>query len=319
MTLRLVWLLPLLAVSCVRGGFVEAAADGLLADSLSADGPAVLDASDAFVASDVIVAFDGIARSETGTQAGPPPLARWRVNEAATGQLPTLLLDDRPAPVNLSLIYDGANPVFATGLGGGRHLRFNEKSSAGGVADIAGTKLDGLHGSRTATLEAKARFDACTADTEQQRVFGLADGDEGKTNNWLTVRVWQERFGLAVSWAGTAGWVFYSGSCIAAQTVVVHWVIDTNRPVAADRVRGYIDGVRIPSLAIAGPDGQTRSFPELGAAIDLGSQLRRATLGRAHTGERRAQSRIYFAAIYSEALTTLQIAGRAAVLKASDD
>jgi hypothetical protein len=51
----------------------------------------------------------------------------------------------------------------------------------------------------------------------------------------------------------------------------------------------------------------------------LGSKQRRVTLGRAHTGDRSAKSRIYFAAIYREALTALQIAARAAMLKISDD
>jgi hypothetical protein len=219
--MRLVWLLPLLLLllaSCIRGGFGGPPADGPRPESQPLD------------------AFDAFAPRETGTDASSawPALARWRINEAATGQLPTLLLDDTPDPVNLALTYDGANPVFATGLGGGRHLRFDGKSTAGGMANIAGTKLDTLHGRRKVTLEAKFRLDGCTPATDQQRLFGLADGDEGGLDNWLTARIWQERFGLAVSWAGGSGWVFYSASCPAAQTSIVHWVIDTDQPTAAD-------------------------------------------------------------------------------------
>ena len=113
--------------------------------------------------------------------------------------------------------------------------------------------------------------------------------------------------------------MYYGSPCPAGTLVVMHWVVDTDHPTQAERIRGYVDGVRMPSIDVRRHPGTPGVMPALGDQLSLGAGTRRVYLGRAHSAKRNARSRIFFAAIYDRVLTAQQLAVRASALRTSDD
>ena len=255
------------------------------------------------------------------------PLVQYAMDEAESGQAPAELADLATSPLNMPIFYGESSPVFDVGSGGGRHLHFfGNGHTGGGVVAINGTKVDALHGSSTATLEVVHQLDLCDQANDQQRVFGMGNGNNATTDGWLTSRVMPEGEIIGVRFAGGDLWTALQlgppGQPCLKNRAVVHLVVDTNAAIPADRIRGYRNGSRIELTPI--PDSD--SLPDLGAGIDLGEGERQMYLGRAHgaavpdpEGIRTARSRIFYAAAYLEPLSDEQIASRALQLSASDD
>jgi len=249
---------------------------------------------------------------------GPQPLARYWINEAASGQAVTELVDDTEAPVNLTIAYPSAALMhFQEGAGGDRHLRFygdqNGLDTGAARADIAGTKLAALHGATQVTIEVKYMVEACT--DWQHRILGLGDGN-GSSNGWLTVREYGSADNLIVTWASatdTLARFNHAPDCPIDTAAVVHWVVDTSQPTETERVRTYINGARAPLTLHAG------DWPLENDTIDLGGGTQRIHLGGPHNGARTARTRIYFAAIYDQVLDDAWIFHNAAKLLADDD
>ena len=257
------------------------------------------------------------AASDDAATERAAPLARYRINEAASLQEATQLIDDTPDPVHLELDYDEGSPVFDEGPIGGRHLRFEGAGSGGGLMQIAYTKLASLHGSTAATLEVKLEIDACESPLVSQRIFGVNDGYSQFVNGWFGLRASDTAgpvsVGLAVTWAGKEGWTFYYSDLCPDSLTVMHAVFDSTEPDEADRVRIYYNGQRrLVHMADGG-------WPPLGATIDLGDETQYVYLGRAVSGSRDSGERIYYAAVYGEALSDEVVAELAGALAADDD
>jgi uncharacterized repeat protein (TIGR01451 family) len=250
----------------------------------------------------------------------PPltPLVRYWIDEAPSGQGVAQLIDSEASPINMPLGYVGSSPVWNGDHGGFRNLRFygtDGSDTGGGVVDVNGTKLDALHGATRVTLEVKYMMDGGgTCGGNDPRIFGISDGDVS-LSGWLAIRERNLRDVLQVQWQGQdLGIYALETGCPISSASVVHWVIDTTEPVAADRIRAYIDGVQATVTAIDGS-----SLPAQNETVDLGAGTRRMFVGRAHSGVRTFRGRIWYAAIYQGEMTGAQITSNASALNSSDD
>jgi uncharacterized repeat protein (TIGR01451 family) len=248
------------------------------------------------------------------------PLVRYWIDEAPSGQGVANLLDSESSPLNMPMSYPGASPYFDAGANPNRHLRFSGASgtdTGGGVVDTDGTKMDAVHGATQVTIEVKYMMDGGgTCSNEGERIFGLSDGDVS-TSGWLAVRERAGRDVLQVQWQGqTVGVYALETGCPITSASVVHWVVDTTEPVAADRIRAYIDGVQATVTAV-----ESTSLPSQNETIDLGSGTRRMFVGRNHGagGFRTFNGRIWYAALYLGEMTDAAIATNATALLAMDD
>jgi uncharacterized repeat protein (TIGR01451 family) len=262
---------------------------------------------------------------ETAVAAAANLLAQYWVDEAATGQAPATLNDNAVGPLNLPITYpSGTTPLWADGANGNRHLRFFDpvigNDTGGARVNVGGTKMDALHGSMQATMEVKYMMDGGSCAGEDGRIFGIADGG-GSGFGQLEIRQVTDNDTLAVKWAGQASVARYAlgavgSGCPITTPSTVHWVIDTTEPVAADRVRAYINGVQT-AVSV-----QTGALPGLNETIDLGVPANREMfLGLPHSGSgiRTLQGRIWYAALYSGVLSDPTISANATAINACDD
>jgi CSLREA domain-containing protein len=248
-------------------------------------------------------------------------LARYWLDEAASGQVPANLTDSEASPLNLAITYVATSPEWQDGTGGNRHLRFygtgSTTDTGGAQANSGATKMDGLHGSQTATLVAKYAMDSNVCTNNGDRIVGISDGD-GSADGWLAMRERGSRDGLQVRWAGVGTVGFYAlgngtPSCPVDSASTVHWVIDTTQATAADRVKAYIDGVAQTVQVMNG------ALPPQNATIDLGPGTRKMFVGQPHTGYRTFRGRIWYAAIYDTALSSATVSSDASAINACDD
>lgn len=262
----------------------------------------------------------GYIEIEYDVSVASTPLVQYWIDEAPSGQGVTNLVDAASNPLNMPLNYPGTSPYWAGDSGGNRHLRFSGTSgtdTGGGVVNTDGTKLDAVHGATQVTIEVKYMMDGGgTCSNEGERIFGLSDGDVS-TSGWLAVRERAGRDVLQVQWQGqTVGVYALETGCPISSASVVHWVVDTTEPVAADRIRAYIDGVQATVTAV-----ESTSLPSQDETIDLGSGTRRMFVGRNHGsgGFRTFNGRVWYAALYLGEMTDGDIASSAAALLAMDD
>jgi uncharacterized repeat protein (TIGR01451 family) len=244
------------------------------------------------------------------------PLVRYWVDEAPSGQGVANLIDAESNPLNMPLNYPGTSPYWAGDSGGNRHLRFSGAGdTGGGVVDTDGTKMDAVHGATQVTIEVKYMMDGGgTCSNNGERIFGLSDGDVS-TSGWLAVRERAGRDVLQVQWQGqTVGVYALETGCPITGASVVHWVVDTTEPVAADRIRAYIDGVQATVTAV-----ESTSLPSQNETIDLGPATRRMFVGRPNSGFRNFSGRIWYAALYVGEMSDANIASNATALLAMDD
>jgi len=272
------------------------------------------------VASGCRFGYDASVSSDAAVD-GPflddPPLARWRLNEASSGQDVTTLIDDTDDPVNLNLEYVVDSPVWGEALGG-RYLEFslpNNDDTGGASAVASGTKLDQIHGRRSGTIETKHEWFSC-GDTDP-RIVEITDGTIPADNAWFSIREDGGRELFAVRFAGRTDWSAYSylmsGGCLTDGPHVIHWVVDTEDDNPDDWIRGYVDGVRVDIELVGGVPVRSND------TIDLGRGERRVTIGRPHNGERSQDGRLWYAAFYPRALPADAIARQAEALAVGDD
>jgi hypothetical protein len=94
--------------------------------------------------------------------------------------------------------------------------------------------------------------------------------------------------------------------------VVLQYVFDSQQDLVDDRIRLYIDGVRVssaPMFHVPLAQGQT---------LDIAAD-ESLCIGNREIGDRSPRGAIGYGAIYSAALTDAELAGNAARLLASDD
>lgn len=238
---------------------------------------------------------------------------RYFIDEADSGQEPIELIDSSTNPLPLAIEYVGDSPAFVE-TDGHRGLQWSQSGSDARVnaaIDSNAPLFQALHGGTTATMEAVLSITA--AELEGSRVIDFSPGGVALGQSLFSLEItgayevqldWNERSGdVAGKWAiGPA----------VRERFVAHLVFDSDQISRADRLQLYIDGV-------AAPRGINNTVFR-GTTIDLATlNPLFFGLGNRARGARSPRGTLFYAAVYSAALTADEIAQNAAALLASDD
>jgi hypothetical protein len=240
-------------------------------------------------------------RSDSTVPPTPPtgPLVQYFINEAASGQTPTSLVDAE-GNLNLTLTY-GAQPSYVEEVTG-RGLEWGTLNSVGGAsAAVDGTAVKtALQGAQKATLVAVADITDATADSAVDTPWRLALAPVGTDGMAVIVN------GVSVRWTGF-DWP-------AANRVTIHAVIDTTQAADVNRVRLYVDGVDQGDFDAGTAPAQNATFD-----LETSKRLNIGNHDLTSTNNQSIKSRIYYASIIAAALTSTEVATNAACLALDDD
>lgn len=271
---------------------------------------------------DSTIADTTIADTTTGTTGEPNALAddglivRYFLDEAASGQTPTMLVDAAPQPLALPLVYSkmgGNNPVYVE-QSGHRGLSWTKIELDGrATLPVDAMKIQArLAGKTTATIEVVVEIDQVSANGS--RVSHIGAGSEPghltlRSDNINKAQTYWQGDRLAGAW--DVDW-------LAEGRAVAHVVYDTAQADPADRVRFYLDGQQLPDAAdtVEHPaQNQTITVPATAMMKPV-----HFTLGnRGEDGSRSFKGVLFYAALYDVALSDDAIAGNAALLEQDDD
>lgn len=239
-------------------------------------------------------------------------IVRYYIDEASSGTSPSVLNDAAAEePLPLQLWYQDAIPeelVFDE-VAEQRALRWMQSANhaRASVAIGDGKIFRDLHGSTTGTVEVVAdvrgvtdlgsRISHIGCDRESGR-FTLSTRSMGE----LQLYIWVNDASAMIG-----DWDIDLDS---RRRTVLHVVFDSTQATAADRVRLYADGQPIGGNAgVEVMQHQT---------LDLGQGCHYA-LGNREVGERSLRGWLYYAALYSTALSDAAVVHNAAVLELDDD
>ena len=243
----------------------------------------------------------------TGEPQGPLSddglVARYYLDEAAMGTAPTLAFDAAEEPLDLTLDYADGTMRYVEEFGH-RGLAFDDAGQDDGArVPIAGTKLAGIEGATTLTIEVVLRLD--DAVTSGSRIVHIGQTDSGVAT--LSARNPDE---LQVAWNGRVvrRWDYspYSGSAH-----VVHVVVDTATVNEASQFRLLVDGVELPPADIVDSilTGEPASALQAASILGLGNRNQ----------DRAMQGVLFYAAIYGIALGDEVVATHVSALQDDDD
>lgn len=228
-------------------------------------------------------------------------LVRYFIDEAASGQGPTQLTDSAPTPMALALSY---TPALSFVQSPSRGLHWTTAGDNGRAsAPVNGTKiLTALDPATTFTLEIVADLQSVGAG--EDRFVSVANGTATYgsialiTSDLVTLRL---HLGTAaITWS--VPW--------AQGRLVIHCVVDTNQATASDRTTLYVNGV--PATRTTGTSPIQGYTPPILTTDYL-------AVGNLEGAPRSPGGSVYYAAIYTTALSPAQIATNVQRLTASDD
>jgi hypothetical protein len=243
-------------------------------------------------------------------------LVRYFIDEAASGRAPAALQDaalgpgPTPQPLPLTITY-GSAYFTEVDMHRGFWWPF-VGSSARAATVITGTKIEQLNGSKTGTIEVVVEIDDVSVN--QSPI------------SWIGVGTGPGRFSLTASTSVLARFDLYgSGHLVntfagawainfaTLNRCVLHVVLDTALADEGERVKLYVSGT--PEMSF----GTSHIPPIQDETIALGSSA--YVLGNIDYSNpgRSFQGTLFYAALYSEALTVNEIRNNAAVLQANDD
>jgi hypothetical protein len=251
-------------------------------------------------------------------------VARYFLDEAASGTSPVAVLDAAPNPLHLPTSY--LNQLAYTEDAGHRGLRWPVAAVDGGPATaVAGSKLQGFDGGTTLTIEVVVDIDQATSDTFRicnlgagpYSAFALgADLPEVVRN----VPVIGPPINVELRGRFTTSDYSYARFPVALGQigrVVLHAVIDTTESVRTDRMRLYVNGTRIAVDELYSELGDGLG-PAQGEALFV-EATETFSIGNRTLGGRSPEGTIYYTAIYDHALEQAQISHNALELLANDD
>lgn len=230
-------------------------------------------------------------------------LTRYYMDQTDSGQGPTTLLDAAPTALDLPIVY--TPEMLWTEEPTGRGIAYSQAGLDGRASILVdGTKIfDGLHGSTTGTIEVVADIQAVSSSSSRISHIGL-DSETGRFTLATSVTS-RLAFRLNNSTVGN-----YPVFLPDAGRAVLHAVLDTSQADEFERVRIYVNGARIPHIGTSSP-----AKDEL---IDLTNSPHYG-VGNRHIGGRSIAGGIYYAALYSSALTDEEVFDAAGVLIQNDD
>lgn len=230
-------------------------------------------------------------------------LTRYYMDEAASGQDPTELVDAAADPLNLPIAYTPEMEWAEEPTG--RGIAYSAAGLDGRASILVdGTKVfDGLHGSTTGTIEIVVDVLSVSGSTSRLSHIGL-DSEGGRFT--LSTHIAGRLF-VTINGGGAGAFPVYLPT---TGRVVLHAVLDTAVAEPADRAKVYVNGARLPQMGT--------SFAGQNELIDLTSSPHYA-IGNRHIGGRTIEGGIYYAALYSVPLTDEEIFDAAGVLLLNDD
>lgn len=236
-------------------------------------------------------------------------VVRYYIDEAASGQDPTAVLDGSGVgdPFNLTIAYDTSNLAY-TEVSGNRGLEsvnINGNQYCRALLNDTSDKVrDNLAGKQKITVETVVDVHSFSASTG--RIFALnRDTDNAELgfvgNSATSWQFYWNRI-LQRTWDGTEN-----------TRLVLHCVIDTTQGTENDRVKIYVNGTLISPTVNANPT--------LNGTLTIGTGTYLYMFNRGSTTWGRAFDGIlYYAALYGNyAFTQTDVDTNYAVLAADDD
>jgi hypothetical protein len=230
-------------------------------------------------------------------------LVRYFIDEAASGQTPIRIEDSAPTPLTLVLTYTNAFS-FTEPAPDHRALRWTAPSDVGRAsAPIDGTKISSmLDPAKTFTLELVTELRGNGAG--ENRFISVANG----TSTYGSVALITSDLVSLRLHLGTA--TVYWSVPFAQGRLVLTCVVDTTQATATDRAKLYING------APATRTGGTSPSQGYDPPILLSDYL---AIGNVEGAGRSPEGDIFYAAIYTTALSPAQVMTNAQRLMANDD
>lgn len=244
-------------------------------------------------------------RLSTACLVGTGLLVRYFLDEAESGDGPNEVLDSAPDPLDLPIDWN-SNMRYVT-ENGNTGLEWQAASSNGSAfTSVEGTKLALIDGQTSATIEAV--FEVQDADSSGSRVVHFGEASEG---GLFTLRL-ESVSAPRLTWNHEVPMGQWSYN-FQDMRAVVHVVFDSTEAIAQDRRRLYVDG-----QLVGPPSGEE---PNIGAAIDLflDESDPDFALGNRANGFRSMAGILFYAALYTEALTPDEIQTNAQILAIDDD
>ena len=230
-------------------------------------------------------------------------VVRYFLDEARTDPAPRTVVDAGPLSFDLDVDVEDNDPSFVlvNGHGAASWASEGEDGLMSEALLFSDTFRFLFEGGTTATLEAVASIaDAGNAS----RLIHIGNGSE---RGFLTLAVTDD--GLFFFYDGTEASEWPTPTGGLNQRAVITLVIDTTQNVETERLKLYIDGVRL-----LGPD----QAPDQNFSLDIpfGRSL---TLGNRSGGGASFQGELFYAAIYNVALTDEEVLDNVQALLSSDD
>lgn len=235
-------------------------------------------------------------------------IARYYIDEAASGTAPTQVDDVSGNGYHLTDIDYGAGNMAYTEVSGNRGL---ESTSTTGdqiarraINDTSDALRDALAGSQTATIEVVVAIDSISASTG--RIFAINNRSGSNATLGLT--------GTSLS-SIRGQWEGLDGRAVAlsgGQRYVLHVVYDTTQATSSDRILIYVDGTS---------SGGGTAWPAQNDTLTLPSSIDLTAFNRESSGnfDRSFDGILYYAAIYSHAFSAAEVDGAYDVLTLDDD
>lgn len=229
-------------------------------------------------------------------------VARYFLDEAASGSAPAVAFDAAEEPFPLPLEYVENTMHYASAFGH-RGLAFDMAGADDGArAPIAESKFEGLEGVTELTFEVVVRLDdAVGSDSRLVHFGGTGSGTATLSSN--------DPNQLQFAWNDTVvrDWDYSAFSDGVAH--VVHLIVDTNAGSDASRVRLLVDGNELPANNLAAIEPGEAAVLANNAIFALGNRNQ----------DRAMQGILFYAAIYGVPISDGTVASHVSLLTANDD
>lgn len=237
-------------------------------------------------------------------------VARWLLDEASSGTGPATVGDDQGSN-DLTIDYSSGDAAW-TSIGAGNGLDFTAAPGTANTAiaeldDIAGNGNIGssLDGATTVSLLLVVDIDA--GDSTGSRLFAIGT-DTGNGDFAVTISDTQMGIRWDVESGGAGSTVFYN---IPSGVTVIAVIVDTTEAVNTDRVKVYFDN----SL-----ETKISGDISLNVAIDaVNDSTRSASIGNRPSLNRNVDGKVYYAELFTGALTPTEISDSSTALAAGND
>ena len=233
-------------------------------------------------------------------------IVRYYIDEAASGQGPTAVLDGSGVDVDFDLVITYTTNFLYTEISGNRGINFpstNGVQRADKAIDNTSDKVRGnIYGSKTYTVEVVAQIDDFSSSTG--RCFAINKGTSNPT------------LGLTGT-SGTNANIYFNESLMrsfnpGSVRAVWHIVVDTALATANDRIKIYKDGtLQSPTID---------ANPSQNVTVSIPSDSRLFMFNRGDSSfERSMDGVLFYAALYSSAFSAANVTTNEAILSSDDD